>query len=53
MKKRGKLGNRAKKVICIETGVIYESASAAGKSVGISSVDSCCRGGTKTAGGYH
>lgn len=52
-KKRGRPGNRAKKVLCIETGIIYRSAGEAGKSIGRSTVDYCCRGETDTCGGYH
>ena len=42
-----------KQVICIETGQIYESASFAIKETGFISIDTCCRGKCKTAGGYH
>ena len=48
-------GNRKKKVKCIETGIVYESAAAAEKSIGISkaAIRKCCLGNSKTSGGYH
>lgn len=46
---------RSKKVICVETGEIYNSGQAASRSVGASSnaVTMCCRGLTPTIKGYH
>lgn len=46
---------RWKYVQCVETGVIYSSASYAQKLTGIiqTSISSCCRGKLKTAGGFH
>lgn len=45
---------RLKNVMCIETGIIYESAEDAQKAIGISSgVKHVCLGINKTAGGYH
>ena len=43
-----------RKVMCIETGVIYDSIREASKHVGTpaSNIGSVCRGKTKTAGGY-
>ena len=43
------------KVICVETGIEYESASEAMKKTGIdrSSISKACRGLMHTAGGYH
>lgn len=43
-----------KRVICIETNIIYPSARAAGKSIGRShtSIISACNGKQKTAGGF-
>lgn len=43
-----------KAVICIETDVIYESACEASRQMGInrSSINKCCGGKQKTAGGY-
>lgn len=50
-------GNEKKKVICVETGVIYESINAASRDIGINKkvISNCCRGVAhfKTAGGYH
>ena len=43
----------AKKVICIETNIIYESVCEAKRQTGICHIDSCCRGERLTAGGYH
>lgn len=42
-------------VICVETGVIYESATDAEEQTGIckSSIGVCCRNNYKTAGGFH
>lgn len=44
-----------KPVLCVETGITYESATKASLAVGISrvAVSNCCRGYTKTACGYH
>ena len=44
-----------KPVVCVETGVEYESAAEAMKQTGIdrSSINKVCRGTMKTAGGYH
>ena len=43
------------KIICLETGVIYDSAVAASKNTGIPNVNisKCCRGKAKTAGKLH
>ena len=56
--KKGKLINRkdqSKKVLCLETGIIYNSAHDAYRKTGISSSGICsaCRGRLKTSGGYH
>lgn len=44
-----------KEVICLETGVVYESVREAGRQTGInnSNVIQCCKGRYKSAGGYH
>lgn len=44
-----------KPVICIETKVIYESATDAGRKLGISNatISACCRGDNKLAGNFH
>lgn len=48
-------GGVSRKVQCIETGIVYSSATKAAKQVGISQscVSACCNGKQKTAGGYH
>ena len=43
----------AKKVLCIETNIIYESTCEAKRQTGIGHIDACCRGERLTAGGYH
>ena len=44
-----------KKVICIETGRVFDSLKEAGKYVGVAScnISKCCSGGCKTVKGYH
>ena len=44
-----------KPVICIETKVVYKSATDAGRKLGISNntISACCRGLNKLAGNYH
>ena len=44
-----------KRVLCVETDVIYESISDAARQtkIDISSISKCCRGKQKTAGGFH
>lgn len=44
-----------KPVICIETKIIYKSATDANRKLGISNatISSCCRGENKEAGGFH
>ena len=46
---------RGKKVRCVETGVVYESAHEVERKLGLSnsSISKCCRGKNKTCGGYH
>lgn len=43
----------SKKVICIETGIIYPSISEAKRKTNILAISRTCLGITKTAGGYH
>ena len=45
----------AKRVICIETGEIYQTMIEASVKTGIykSGISKCCRGVQKTTGGYH
>ena len=45
--------NKIKSVRCIETNIIYSSASEAFKVTGIYHIDACCRGERLKAGGYH
>ena len=45
-----------KRVVCLETGVVYESSSAAAKAVGLksgTSLSACLGGKAMTAGGFH
>ena len=46
----------SQKVLCVETGKIYESQLSAAKDIGLKSsagISKCCTGERKTAGGYH
>ena len=45
---------KVRKVKCVETGKVYESAAEAGRKTGVSAggISACCRGSQKTAGGY-
>ena len=47
--------SRQKKVICVETGIIYNSVKEAAKAVGAfqSNISSCLAGRYKTSGGFH
>lgn len=44
-----------KKVLCVETGITYESVSDAARQTGISNgnISQCCNGKRKSAGGFH
>lgn len=44
-----------KKVLCIDTNILYESITSAFEdtNISISCISTCCSGKTKTAGGYH
>lgn len=44
---------KEKKVICVETGQVYNSVSAARKATGITTINDCLNHRTKTAGNYH
>lgn len=46
---------KAKRVLCVETGEVFESGSLAAKAMNVyyGSVRKCCQGNRKTAGGYH
>ena len=48
-------GRPPKKVMCVETGEIFESVSSAARSVGTSStlISSCAKGKSKTCQGFH
>ena len=50
---RGLVNNVA--VVCIETGIVYESMHAAAESIGLqpANISSVCMGRSRTAGGYH
>lgn len=51
----GKNNPRARKVLCVETGVIFDTIKEAGEFIGGSpkNIITCCRGRLKTSGGYH
>lgn len=51
----GKNNPRARKVVCVETGVVFDTIKDAGVFTGGSdkNIVSCCRGRLKTSGGYH
>jgi group I intron endonuclease len=53
--KRRKHPELWKPVLCVETGIIYESAFSAGKDVHTNraNITQVCKGTAKTAGGYH
>lgn len=46
---------KCKKVVCVETGEVYRSLSAASKAAGVSlnAISNALRGESKTSGGYH
>ena len=44
---------RRRPVICVETGVTYESITDANRKTGITNITACCKGRIKKAGGYH
>ena len=53
---KAKRDRRSKRVVCLETGEVYESMSAAAKAVGLkggASLSACLRGKAMTAGGFH
>lgn len=57
MRENHKGGTDSKSVLCVETGVIYESINSAARAVGINKkvISNCCRGieHYNTAAGYH
>lgn len=52
---KGKSGNHKTPVVCIETGIIYDSVSHASEELGIlrTSIFNMLSGSSKSAGGYH
>lgn len=46
---------KSKKTICVETGIVYESAREVERKLGLahSSISRCCKGKYKTSGGFH
>lgn len=53
--KVGKENPRARKVLCVETGVVFDTIKDAGLFIGGSpkNIIACCRGRLKRTGGYH
>ena len=51
--KKGALHYRSKKVLCKETGIIYDGVSEATRCTGIHHISCCACGKRKTAGGFH
>ena len=53
-RKNGKRDGISKKIICMETGVIYNSIMEVERQLGVSHSDicKCCKGTRKTVGGY-
>lgn len=51
----GSKHQRSKPVVCVESGMVYASATDAFKATGInwSNIAACCRGTRQIAGGYH
>jgi group I intron endonuclease len=51
----GSRNNRARAVLCVETGVVYDCIRDAFRKTGIrfDSISSCCRGINRRAGGFH
>ena len=45
--------NTPKKVLCVETGVIYESLAEARRQTGAKNISACCLNGRNKSGGYH
>ena len=50
-----RIETRSRKVICVETGIIYQSANEIERLFGFwhSKINNCCNGKQKTAYGYH
>ena len=49
------ISSHFKSVVCLETNIFYNSVKEAGEKnkINPSSISNCCRGVSKTAGGYH
>lgn len=45
--------NTPKKVICIETGAVYNSLAEARRQTGAKNISACCVNERNTSGGYH
>lgn len=52
---KGEKNPRAKKVLCLETGVVYGYSGEAAKDLNLSArqIRKCCNGGVETVGGFH
>lgn len=50
---RGRPAHNRKKVLCVETGIVYSSVAEAQKITGIGNISVVARNHSKTAGGYH
>ena len=44
---------KQRKILCIETGIVYQSHKEAFEKTGIKHIIECCRGKASTAGGFH
>lgn len=51
--KKGKPAHNRKKVLCVETGIIYECVSYAQKATGINNISIAARNQNRTAGTFH
>lgn len=49
----GGKNHMAKKIICIETGQVFDTVAQAGEWCGGCNIVKCCKGKHKTCGGYH
>ena len=52
---KGKISKNRKKVLCVETQIVYDSMHIASEKTNthISDICICCKGKLKTANGYH
>lgn len=53
--RESKIDPTPKKVLCVETGIIYPSAAEAARQLGLfdTNISACCRGTSKSTGGMH